>query len=231
MRYYSNCSVSKIKLHQRSLNNLIVSVSVWDCCTTRNVWLKWTHDLTPTVAIKIKCHYKLQLLSLNSVASASTPDNICNSMSLCLLCLCHSFLFHTSVQATGPFLHIGALAAVTALSWIVAGQVTRAEKMSMCASVTQHSSPFLPDVTISHRSNTHIHRRSCEWLTLCRQEAKTSTQGVQDNEHSSGLMWCFPPRTFWIVCPWFQDSLWGSLALNVCSVLTLTATGVCKADT
>uniref|UniRef100_A0A3Q4HMV3 Glycerophosphodiester phosphodiesterase domain containing 5b n=1 Tax=Neolamprologus brichardi TaxID=32507 RepID=A0A3Q4HMV3_NEOBR len=38
-----------------------------------------------------------------------------------VLALCH--------VATGPFLHIGALAAVTALSWIVAGQVTRAEKM------------------------------------------------------------------------------------------------------
>ncbi|KAM3874889.1 glycerophosphodiester phosphodiesterase domain-containing protein 5 [Diretmus argenteus] len=33
-----------------------------------------------------------------------------------------------SLQVTGPFLHIGALAAVTALSWIVAGQVARAEK-------------------------------------------------------------------------------------------------------
>ncbi|KAK0136630.1 Glycerophosphodiester phosphodiesterase domain-containing protein 5 [Merluccius polli] len=33
-----------------------------------------------------------------------------------------------SLQATGPFLHIGALAAVTALSWIVAGQVARADK-------------------------------------------------------------------------------------------------------
>uniref|UniRef100_A0A3P8U5A0 Glycerophosphodiester phosphodiesterase domain containing 5 n=1 Tax=Amphiprion percula TaxID=161767 RepID=A0A3P8U5A0_AMPPE len=33
-----------------------------------------------------------------------------------------------SLQATGPFLHIGALAAITALSWIVAGQVARAEK-------------------------------------------------------------------------------------------------------
>ncbi|XP_068441078.1 glycerophosphodiester phosphodiesterase domain-containing protein 5 isoform X1 [Clinocottus analis] len=33
-----------------------------------------------------------------------------------------------SLQATGPFLHIGALATVTALSWIVAGQVARAEK-------------------------------------------------------------------------------------------------------
>ncbi|XP_076000792.1 glycerophosphodiester phosphodiesterase domain-containing protein 5 [Genypterus blacodes] len=33
-----------------------------------------------------------------------------------------------SLQATGPFLHIGALAAVTALSWIVAGQIARAEK-------------------------------------------------------------------------------------------------------
>uniref|UniRef100_A0A7N8YNW5 Glycerophosphodiester phosphodiesterase domain containing 5b n=1 Tax=Mastacembelus armatus TaxID=205130 RepID=A0A7N8YNW5_9TELE len=34
-----------------------------------------------------------------------------------------------SLQATGPFLHIGALAAITALSWIVAGQVARTEKM------------------------------------------------------------------------------------------------------
>uniref|UniRef100_G3NSU3 Glycerophosphodiester phosphodiesterase domain containing 5b n=1 Tax=Gasterosteus aculeatus aculeatus TaxID=481459 RepID=G3NSU3_GASAC len=33
-----------------------------------------------------------------------------------------------SLQATGPFLHVGALAAVTALSWIVAGQVARSEK-------------------------------------------------------------------------------------------------------
>ncbi|XP_054883951.1 glycerophosphodiester phosphodiesterase domain-containing protein 5 isoform X1 [Poeciliopsis prolifica] len=33
-----------------------------------------------------------------------------------------------SLQATGPFLHIGALAAASALSWIVAGQVARAEK-------------------------------------------------------------------------------------------------------
>ncbi|XP_061828724.1 glycerophosphodiester phosphodiesterase domain-containing protein 5 isoform X1 [Nerophis lumbriciformis] len=35
-----------------------------------------------------------------------------------------------SLQATGPFLHIGAVAAFTALSWIVAGQVARAEKTS-----------------------------------------------------------------------------------------------------
>ncbi|KAK2846972.1 hypothetical protein Q5P01_009971 [Channa striata] len=33
-----------------------------------------------------------------------------------------------SLQATGPFLHIGALAAITALSWIVAGQVARTER-------------------------------------------------------------------------------------------------------
>uniref|UniRef100_A0A6Q2Z8J4 GP-PDE domain-containing protein n=1 Tax=Esox lucius TaxID=8010 RepID=A0A6Q2Z8J4_ESOLU len=32
------------------------------------------------------------------------------------------------VQATGPFLHLGALVAVTALAWLVAGQVARAEK-------------------------------------------------------------------------------------------------------
>lgn len=34
------------------------------------------------------------------------------------------------VQATGPFLHIGALVAATALSWIVAGQVARTERTS-----------------------------------------------------------------------------------------------------
>ncbi|MCJ8740374.1 hypothetical protein PDJAM_G00058220 [Pangasius djambal] len=37
-------------------------------------------------------------------------------------------IFSISVQATGPFLHIGALAAVTALAWLVAGQVARSEK-------------------------------------------------------------------------------------------------------
>lgn len=48
-------------------------------------------------------------------------------------------LSHLSVQATGPFLHIGALAAVTALSWIVAGQVARTEKTSMFTSETQNT--------------------------------------------------------------------------------------------
>ncbi|KAI5099631.1 glycerophosphodiester phosphodiesterase domain-containing protein 5 isoform X1 [Silurus meridionalis] len=33
-----------------------------------------------------------------------------------------------SLQATGPFLHIGAMAAMTALGWIVAGQVVRGER-------------------------------------------------------------------------------------------------------
>ncbi|TRY66158.1 hypothetical protein DNTS_010874, partial [Danionella cerebrum] len=33
-----------------------------------------------------------------------------------------------SFQATGPFLHVGALATVTALAWLMAGQVARAEK-------------------------------------------------------------------------------------------------------
>uniref|UniRef100_A0A3B4Z9W6 Glycerophosphodiester phosphodiesterase domain-containing protein 5-like n=1 Tax=Stegastes partitus TaxID=144197 RepID=A0A3B4Z9W6_9TELE len=33
-----------------------------------------------------------------------------------------------SLQATGPFLHIGALAVVTALSWIMSGQVAQTEK-------------------------------------------------------------------------------------------------------
>ncbi|XP_054473473.1 glycerophosphodiester phosphodiesterase domain-containing protein 5 [Anoplopoma fimbria] len=44
-----------------------------------------------------------------------------------------------SLQATGPFLHIGAIAAITALSWIVAGQVARAEKQVSLPSVTQNT--------------------------------------------------------------------------------------------
>lgn len=35
-----------------------------------------------------------------------------------------------SLQGTAPFLHIGALVAITALSWIVAGQFARAERSS-----------------------------------------------------------------------------------------------------
>lgn len=31
-------------------------------------------------------------------------------------------------KGTAPFLHVGALAAITALSWIVAGQFARAER-------------------------------------------------------------------------------------------------------
>lgn len=36
------------------------------------------------------------------------------------------------IQSTGPFLHIGALAAVTALGWLVAEHVVRAERTSKC---------------------------------------------------------------------------------------------------
>ncbi|XP_027630015.1 glycerophosphodiester phosphodiesterase domain-containing protein 5 isoform X1 [Tupaia chinensis] len=40
-----------------------------------------------------------------------------------------------SLQGTAPFLHVGALAAVTALSWIVAGQFARAERSSSQATI------------------------------------------------------------------------------------------------
>lgn len=99
-------------------------------------------------------------LCVSSLTSSLTPDKISNFVPLCLsfhllfsLFSSHSspsppphacfvsvlsFLVSASpppsalpsVQATGPFLHIGALAAATALSWIVAGQVARAERTS-----------------------------------------------------------------------------------------------------
>uniref|UniRef100_A0A4W4GAN3 GP-PDE domain-containing protein n=1 Tax=Electrophorus electricus TaxID=8005 RepID=A0A4W4GAN3_ELEEL len=37
-------------------------------------------------------------------------------------------IISVSLQATGPFLHIGALAAITALAWLVAGQLARSER-------------------------------------------------------------------------------------------------------
>lgn len=49
-------------------------------------------------------------------------------------------------QATGPFLHIGALAAVTALAWLVAGQVARAEKTSEPASTLIFTIGYESDV-------------------------------------------------------------------------------------
>uniref|UniRef100_A0A8C9SL97 Glycerophosphodiester phosphodiesterase domain containing 5 n=1 Tax=Scleropages formosus TaxID=113540 RepID=A0A8C9SL97_SCLFO len=38
-----------------------------------------------------------------------------------------------SLQSMGPFLHIGALAAITMLAWLVAGQVIHVERTSKCA--------------------------------------------------------------------------------------------------
>lgn len=65
-----------------------------------------------------------------------------------------------SVQATGPFLHIGALAAATALSWIVAGQVARAER----------TSKFERETKLNYSSSLYWPGRKCgEWLTLCGQ--------------------------------------------------------------
>lgn len=39
-----------------------------------------------------------------------------------------SLLLPPTHKGTAPFLHVGALAAITALSWIVAGQFARAER-------------------------------------------------------------------------------------------------------
>lgn len=47
-------------------------------------------------------------------------------------------------QGTAPFLHMGALAAVTALSWIVAGQFARAERSCKCDWAGPAPSPPFP---------------------------------------------------------------------------------------
>lgn len=114
---------------------------------------------------------------------------------LSLLLLCHVF-----VQATGPFLHIGALVAVTALSWIVAGQIARAEKTRKFTSALQRmKNSYLTQLSVSH-TLARSHSQDEWWMiNTMLSEARTSTQGVRDNEHSYGLMWCFPARTPWII--------------------------------
>ncbi|XP_032283077.1 glycerophosphodiester phosphodiesterase domain-containing protein 5 isoform X1 [Phoca vitulina] len=59
-----------------------------------------------------------------------------------------------SLQGTAPFLHVGALVAITALSWIVAGQFARAERSSsqmaiLCTFFTVVFAFYLVPLTIS----------------------------------------------------------------------------------
>lgn len=56
----------------------------------------------------------------------------------CLLPLAH--------QGTAPFLHMGALAAITALSWIVAGQFARAERSGKYDWAGPAPNPALPEM-------------------------------------------------------------------------------------
>ncbi len=43
------------------------------------------------------------------------------------------YVFVLCYQSTAPFLHIGALATFTAISWLVAGFVVRRERSSECS--------------------------------------------------------------------------------------------------
>lgn len=60
--------------------------------------------------------------------------------------------FFVCLQSTGPFLHIGAVATMTALGWIVAGQVMRGERTSECANAM--------DCANEHCCCTHTHMLS-----------------------------------------------------------------------
>uniref|UniRef100_A0A7N6BN57 GP-PDE domain-containing protein n=1 Tax=Anabas testudineus TaxID=64144 RepID=A0A7N6BN57_ANATE len=65
---------------------------------------------------------------LATTAAGFTYISFLMVLALCHIALRQQLNLHWLHKATGPFLHIGALAAVTALSWIVAGQVARTEK-------------------------------------------------------------------------------------------------------
>lgn len=71
---------------------------------------------------------------------ASVPD---------LVPVFHVVGFYVCMQSTGPFLHLGAVAAMTALGWIVAGQVVRGERTSECANAV--------DCANEHCYDAHIH--------------------------------------------------------------------------
>lgn len=60
-----------------------------------------------------------------------------------IVLLCH--------QATAPFLHIGALATVTAVSWLIAGYVIRRERSSKCWPVVQVKVPVITRTDLRFR--------------------------------------------------------------------------------
>lgn len=108
-------------------------------------------DLTTTLLSQMSTIFKsllivrlLQLNSYRAIISEWDGSWITFCQLLFLLSSIHQLPIFPGVcqprvplQATGPFLHMGALAAVTALSWIVAGQVARAEKPGMAVSATR----------------------------------------------------------------------------------------------
>ncbi|TNN73203.1 Glycerophosphodiester phosphodiesterase domain-containing protein 5 [Liparis tanakae] len=99
-----------------------------------------------------------------------------------------------SLQATGPFLHIGALAAVTALSWIVAGQVARAEKTN--------SMTFLPNVDgVPFLMHDHTLRRTTdiEKVFPDRQMQDASFFNWTDLQQLNAGKWFLKEDPFWTV--------------------------------
>uniref|UniRef100_A0A8C6L3G1 Glycerophosphodiester phosphodiesterase domain containing 5 n=1 Tax=Nothobranchius furzeri TaxID=105023 RepID=A0A8C6L3G1_NOTFU len=105
----------------------------WFLYNRSGEWSDGTAPILATTAAGFTYIAFLMVLALCHVALGQQLNLHWLHKVTCLVCICVGLVDENcELQgATGPFLHIGALAAVTALSWIVAGQVARAEKTSI----------------------------------------------------------------------------------------------------
>lgn len=99
-------------------------------------------------------------------------------------------VFVVSFQSTAPFLHIGALTTVTALSWLVAGYVVRRERSSKCVSNVLNWGQILQ----KHHLTFHLIPRrwvGIQWSSGCLYST-SKTLLYFDNAPHGGVSYVFP---------------------------------------
>lgn len=123
-----------VKLHRCTLFHLYRS-ECWLRCSPPS--LGWFPLMTYGERSGTSCSYRCRLVQTCCFCQKSS----CVIFTVGLLCLTFIFCY----QFTAPFLHIGVLLWVTAVSWLVAGYVVRKERMSKCWTVSneiQHNVRF-----------------------------------------------------------------------------------------
>ncbi|XP_024060838.1 glycerophosphodiester phosphodiesterase domain-containing protein 5 [Terrapene carolina triunguis] len=115
----------------------------WYLYNRMGYWSDWSIPILVTAAAGFLYITALLILALCHIAvgqqmnlhwlhkiglMATLVVTVVTMSSIAQLCDDEWEMIVISMQATAPFLHIGALAAVTALSWLIAGQFARTEK-------------------------------------------------------------------------------------------------------